>query len=408
MNILLVSHTFPYPPNEGIKSPLFNLLKEFSKANKVVLVSFIKKEEEKYLPIIRNHCDEVIVVNHNLSRNVFSRVKSVFLDREPYFVKQFFNIEFFGILKSKIQSQHFDVIFFDFINTVVYRERISILSACKCFLHLHDAMSMLYYRNFTVEKNLIKRFYWFNQYKKILYYENKLQNYFFKITVVSQKDKEWLVEKSKIPCEKIEVVPNGIDLDFFRSYSCEEVDKFRKELSINFPAIIFRGIMNFQPNIDACLWFLQNVFPLLKKDIPEIKFCVVGPNPPKKVLKYRSEDIIVTGYVEDIRKYMVSCDVNVCPMISGSGIKNKIMEAMALGKPSVVTSIATEGIPELKNGENILIADSPEEFAEKIKMLLNNSLLYEKIAVSGRKIMEEKYNWSDIAEKFIKIFKEIK
>ncbi|MFQ3675907.1 MAG: glycosyltransferase family 4 protein, partial [Endomicrobiia bacterium] len=129
-------------------------------------------------------------------------------------------------------------------------------------------------------------------------------------------------------------------------------------------------------------------------------------DPSHKLLKLakKFKDVIVTGYVEDIRDYISIATVNVCPMISGSGIKNKILESMSMGIPSVITTIAGEGMPEIKDYENVLISDDAQDFIQKIVMLIKDKNLYNKIVINGRKLIEERYNWRSVTERFLDIF----
>lgn len=399
MKILFISHIFPYPPDEGIKLPVYNLLKEFSKKHEITLFTFIKNQQRQYIHLISRYC-RVITVNSDIKKNPLHRIFFSLTSNLPYNIIQFFNREFYQILNQMLIKESYDVIFFDFLTTSYYRKVIHKFTPS--VLHYYDAMSMLFYRNFLIEKNLFKKLYWFLQYKKLLKYEFEMQNWFDKITVVAPKDKNWLCEKAKINSEKIEVIPNGVDIEYFYF-------KFDRNYTSEPKSLLFRGIMNFKPNVDACVYFLKKIWPILKNKIPETKLYIVGPNPTKEILKYASKDknIIVTGYVEDIREYIVKSKVNICPMVSGSGIKNKILESLAMGTPSVVTSIAAEGIPELKEKENVLIADTPQEFVEKIKILFEDESLYKKLAFNGRKLIEERYTWKKVAERFFEIFEEI-
>lgn len=399
MRILFISHTFPYPPDEGIKLPVYNLLKEFSKNSLITLLTFIEEKQKQYIPLMSKFC-KVVAIDKNIKKNLFHRIFFSLTSKLPYNVIQFFNKEFYQVLTQMIKDESYDLIFFDFLTTSYYKKNLN--KTIPSVLHYYDAMSMLFYRNFFTERNVFKKFYWYAQYKKLLTYECEMQNWFNKITVVAQKDKDWLCEKAKVDCKKIEVVPNGVDIEYFYF-------KFDKNYISEPNSLLFRGIMNFKPNVDACLYFLEEIWPVLKHKIPDIKFYIVGPNPTKEILKYANKDknIVVTGYVEDIREYIARSRVNVCPMISGSGIKNKILESLAMGTPSVITSTAKEGIPELKDAENVLIADTPIEFANKVKKLFEDKDLYNKIAYNGRKLIEEKYTWNRVAERFYKIFEEI-
>ncbi len=405
MKILFLSHTFPYPPNEGIKRPAYHLIKEFSKNNEVTLLSFILPNEKKYVDELKKYCKHIETITWQPSKNVIKRFLLTLFSSLPYNIHQFFSKEFCYTLEKLLQSEKYDIIFFDFLTTAIYSRKITI--SIPKILHYYDAMSMLFYRNFLVDKNVIKKIYWYIQYKKIINFEHQFSSMFDKVTVVATKDKSWLTEKSGLNNSKVEVIPNGVDIEYFVPYGKQEVENIRKKYNISTPSLLFRGIMNFQPNIDACLWFLNNVYPIVKKHIPEIKFYIVGPGTPKKIKKYVNKDIIVTGYVEDLRVYIAATSINICPMISGSGIKNKILESLAMGKPSVITSIACEGIPELKDGENVLIADTPQEFADKIILLFKNNDLYQKIAYNGRKLVEKNYTWEKAVKKFYKLFEEL-
>lgn len=400
MKILFVSSFFPYPPDEGIKMPAYNLIKQFTLlGHKVVLLSLIKKGEERYVSFLKEITEKIFVVEHKISKSILKRLFSFFY-KEPFNTYQFYSQKFLTKIKEVISLENPDIVFFDFFTTVRYRQNLDL--KIPTILHYHDAVSMLFYRNFILEKNFFSKIYWYSQFKKLLNFEYKLQSLFDKIVVVAQKDKDWLLDKSKLTSNKIEVIPNGVDVDYFYY-------KFNKKFNEEPYSILFRGIMNFKPNIDACLYFLKEIYPLLKKEIPQIKFYIVGPNPPKTLFSYAKKDrsIIITGYVEDIREYIIKCKINVCPMISGSGIKNKILESLAMGTPSVITSVASEGIPELKHKENVLIADNVENFVESIKMLFYDKNLYIKISQNGRKLIEEKYTWQLISAKFCKVLEEL-
>jgi glycosyltransferase involved in cell wall biosynthesis len=406
MKLLFISSTFPYPLNEGIKVPVYNIIKEFSKFYEVHLLSFVLPQEKKYIEEIKKFCVKVDTIEFIPSKSFVKRVINTFFSKSPYNVKQFFSVEMKNKILELVNQQNFDILFFDFFTTAIYGSSVK-LPIPKLF-HYHDAVSMYFYRNSLVNTNFFERFYWYKQYKKILNFEKKLPVWFDKITVVAKKDKDWLVENLNIEPKNIEVIPNGVDIEYFKFYSEELRIKNKEKLGIKSPSIIFRGAMNFQPNIDACVWFLENVFQILKNKIKNIKFYIVGPNPTKNILKYKSDDVIITGYVEDLKEFMSACDINICPMISGSGIKNKILESLAVGTPTIATSIAAEGVPELKDEENVLIADIPAEFVEKIELLLKNKELYKKIVNNGRKLIEENYTWGKQAKKFLDIFEELR
>ena len=182
----------------------------------------------------------------------------------------------------------------------------------------------------------------------------------------------------------IGIVPHGVDVDHF-AYS----DPHDGEQNI-----VFVGNYLHYPNVDAVLYFYEEIWSRVKDLCPGTKFVIVGQAPPPKIQKLADEESIrVTGKVDDVTPYIREAQIFICPVRLGGGFRGKILEAMAVGRPIVSTSLGSEGIPSI-SGENILIADEPEDFAEAIKKLLRDRDLYETIRRAGRKLVEEKYDWA--------------
>ena len=157
--------------------------------------------------------------------------------------------------------------------------------------------------------------------------------------------------------------------------------------------IMFLGGFDHLPNVDAVKFFVQEIFPGIKREIPDIKFYIVGSNPPKEIMSLRSDDTIVSGYVKDLLPYFENCRALVAPLRYGAGIKGKIVEAMAHGLPVVTTSIGTEGM-DLTDGKNILIADTPEEFARKVVILYNDGTLWNKLSDNSLIAIDKKFSYN--------------
>lgn len=172
-------------------------------------------------------------------------------------------------------------------------------------------------------------------------------------------------------------------------------------------SLIFTGSMSYPPNVHAVLFFFEMIYPLIKQQIPEVKFYVVGNNPSKGILRLRSSDIIITGFVEDIRPYIAKASVVIVPIISDDGgFKIKVLEAMAMGKPIVSTSLGAKGI-DVSDGENIIIAGNPKEFADRVIELLNNEQQRKRIGANARRLIEEKYSWEKMTDMLNDAFQEI-
>ena len=156
--------------------------------------------------------------------------------------------------------------------------------------------------------------------------------------------------------------------------------------------IMFLGGFDHLPNVDAVKYFVQEIFPSIKREIPDIKFYIVGSNPPKEIELLNSDDTIVTGYVKDLAPYFENFRALVAPLRYGAGVKGKIVEAMAHGLPVVTTSIGAEGM-DLTDGENILTADNPEEFARKVVILYNDGTLWNKLSDNSLRTIDNKFSY---------------
>jgi glycosyltransferase involved in cell wall biosynthesis len=191
-------------------------------------------------------------------------------------------------------------------------------------------------------------------------------------------------------------VPTGVDIEYFKP------DGRAPEQGL----ILFLGSMDWMPNIDAVQYFVGSIFPIIKEKYPSAKLAIVGRNPIKSVKELSDDDksIVVTGTVDDVRPYLRKASVMVVPLRAGGGIRIKIFEAMASGVPVVSTSVGAEGL-DVENNKNILIGDSPEDFADKTLRILNNEL--PEISSNARRLVEENFSWEKVTDLFEKYCKTI-
>jgi glycosyltransferase involved in cell wall biosynthesis len=167
--------------------------------------------------------------------------------------------------------------------------------------------------------------------------------------------------------------------------------------------------MNYPPNVEAMVYFIKNILPQIKRKVPDIKLTMAGKKaaPLLKNLAVDNKNITITGFVNDIRPFIGKANVYICPMVSGAGIKNKILEAWAMGKAIVATSLSCQAISEAKHNKNVLISDDPKGFSEFVVKLLKDEKLREKLGRNGRNLVKQKYNWPESAEKILGIIKKI-
>ena len=203
--------------------------------------------------------------------------------------------------------------------------------------------------------------------------------------------------KSHCPDLDIVIIPFGIDTDYFRAVEPEQ----------EFPSLVITGTMSGSRNKRAVLYFYNEVYPLIKARVPQLKLYIVGSNPAKEILQLATDkSVVVTGYVEDLRPYLSRAWVVVAPLQEGFGVKIRVLQAMAIGKSVVSTSMVTTGI-DVSPGQNIIIADSPAEFADRVVELLNDKQLREKIGDNARKLMKKEHSWEKTTDKLNEIFQKV-
>ena len=191
--------------------------------------------------------------------------------------------------------------------------------------------------------------------------------------------------------DKIAVVINGVDTDFFKPI------KMEKEYDL-----VFTGNMGYPPNVNASLYLVKEILPLVRKQKPEITLTLAGASPHPDVKALESNNVHVTGWVEDIREYYAKARIFIAPMQIGTGLQNKLLEAMAMKIPSITSPLANQAL-EAEPGKEILVGDSPEEFADYIIKLLDDKKLSEKLADNGFSFVQNNYNWESATEKLEKI-----
>lgn len=219
-------------------------------------------------------------------------------------------------------------------------------------------------------------------------YEVYISSKFKSVVLVSPLETTLLQEKVNSKCFAI---PPSLDVDKFYALTLKQEGSKK-----GVPRIGFIGAMDVAHNEAAVMFFYENIWPLIKKQVKEVEFFIIGANPTLKVQRLgRDPDVTVTGRVEDIYSYILSCDVIVAPLTFGSGIKIKVLESMACGVPVVATSIAAEGIGA-ENGVHILIADKPEDFCSAIVSLINDSALRQRIAKNARDYVLSRFTHENV------------
>jgi len=393
MKILIISPYFPYPTTHGGKVRIFNIIKYFyKKGYQITLASFppVPKKDSHFFRYMKKFCKNIEELPSNDS--IIPTYK-IFFSKFPSFYIKYISKKAGEKIDRIIEKNKFDIIQIEYTyGGLSILKKYPILTS----LMLHEIEYETTKRKIK-NAGFLKKFYWHFQNIKIKNIEKSILRYPDICFVCSKIDRDY----AKALCSDIDVdiIPNGVDTEY-NKFSDKE-PSFKNSL-------IFTGAMDTIPNQDGIMFFVREIMPLIEKKIPDIRVTVAGSNPQEKIknLEYIYKNITVTGYVKDIRKYIYASTVFIAPLRIGGGTRLKILEAMALGRPVVSTSVGCEGL-EVENKKNIFIADEPEKFAEYIIKLLKDKRLRRKIAKNGRRLIEKKYRWDKIVNKLDKIYQKL-
>ena len=373
MKILIIcSHLPSFSGTHSFRVP--NSIKYLSKKymHNITIVSFkYLKDDPKQYDYLKEYCDEIETVD--IPASLFHRARY-------YIVNGIIGIPSRKMqkrIKELLKQTEFDVILIPEVDAPSMLSYASDLNLPKV-LEVWDIPQVHYEAYKKLEKKM---------HKKLLrlwqYFEAKnREKYYTKFDMcITPTERDRDILKSYLPNLEISVIPYGVNMDSVNKAFIED-----------FPSLIFTGNMGSLFNQRSILYFYDKIYPLIKKAFPEIKLCIVGKNPSEEIIQMaRDKSVIVTGYVESLKPYLGHASVVTLP-IHGYGIKTRLLEIMAMGKPVVTSSAGIHGI-NVTPEENIIIADEPEEFARRVIELLNDGQLRKRIGTNARKLMEEEYSW---------------
>jgi len=385
MRILHISARLPYPLYKGDALRGYYQIKYLSRRHSIVLLSFIESQEQlRYLPELEKFCDHVETVLLSRNRSFLNATFS-FFSKMPLQVNYFRSSQMRKKIKWLLQTESFDLVHLQSIRVAPY---LIFYENIPRVIDLIDAQSIVMKRRFKRERLLLKPIFYL-EWQRVKNYELDVCADFNQVIVVSEAEKEAIQTKVAIA-----VNHNGVDTEIFSL-----VSEGREPSTL-----VFTGNMGYFPNVDAVMYFTQEIFPIVKKRIPSVKFYIVGANPIRKIQRLDADQhIVVTGLVDNVHRHLKKATLSVCPMRAGSGIQNKVLEAMATGTPVVATDYAIGGL-RVTHGQDIMVANKPTEFARRVIELLSNHELRQKISRNARRLVEKNYSWDSSIQQLEKIY----
>lgn len=385
-SILFLSRWFPYPTNNGSKLRVHNLLRGLAKYHDVTLLSFADQPDASpEAPELQSICSEVHVIPWREFDPNSRNARIGFLGSKPRFLSDTHSVEMENKIRSLISRNKYDLVIASQLSMASYHENFGSLPAIFEEIELglfHDGA--VYADGFF--RRLRLSLTWF----KLREYLSRILDSFSHCTVVSEQERRLFADHFPGHRGKVSAIPNCINV--------EEYEKLSVEPTPN--QLIFSGPFRYFANYEAMQWFVDKVFPRVLEQVPDARLLITGDHagltlPP-------APNVTLTGYVPDIKSLMASSWISIAPLLNGGGTRLKILEAMAVGTPVIATSKGAEGLDAVP-GEHLLIADTPDAFADQVIRTLGDRGTRDRLSINGKRLVKEKYNWETVMPRFLQL-----
>ena len=387
MKILYVCHRFPFPPARGGKIRPFNMIKHLSQRHEVVVASLVRSQKEaEEGKGLASFCRDFIM-SHVTAPAAWTRMIARLPTWSPSSMGYFHSPELGRQIHERLQRERFDLVFVHCSSVAPYVSRITTAPKILDFGDM-DSQKWLEYRQFKPFP--LSLGYWLEGCKMEVA-EKALARCFDLCTCTTRAELETL-RQFEVPVET-DWFPNGVDAEYF----CPTDVPYDPEL------IAFVGRMDYFPNQQAMLFFANEVLPRVQSKRPAAKLVIIGAEPSAEIRRLgQRPGITVTGTVPDVRDHVRRAAVSVAPLLIARGTQNKIIECMAMGVPVVTSPEASGGVDALP-GEHLLVAHSPQEYAEKLLTVMSEPATRHRLAMSGRARVEDHHNWENSMAKLDRI-----
>lgn len=377
MKLFVLVSRVPYPLEKGDKLRAYHQIKRLSQQHEVFLCCL---NDAKVSPEAREHlqtiCTRLEIIDLKRWRIPLNLLLG-FLGKMPFQVRYFYQRHAQKKIDRYVSEFQPDHIYCQLVRTTEYvKDKFQFPKT----LDYMDTLSKGMERRTNNAPPYLK-FLFQTETRRLIFYENLMFEYFDHCSIISEQDRELIYHSER---EEIAIIPNGVDTDFFQPAEEEKTHD-----------LVFTGNMNYPPNVDSVAYLVERILPLIKKEMPDVRILVSGVNPAKKILALAEEysNVEVTGWVEDIRHSYARSKIFLAPMQIGTGLQNKLLEAMAMGIPCITSDLANNAIGAVPD-ESILIGQTPAEYAMKVLQLLADPEQRDRIAKSGTQLVHDRFNWN--------------
>ncbi len=393
MKILFLANRVPYPPFRGDKLKIHNLAKRLKGKHELHLITFVQNSEEwQYEEILHEFFDNVTLIPLPKWKSILLTIKAFFTGK-PFQIEYFHSNRLKNILQPILHSENFDAIHVQHLRMA---QHIPEKFRNHAILDLPDAFSLYWKRRYERAKGFFTSLFAKVEHSRLLKYEKAVLSTYKKVLVCSYEDLYFL--RNNIPHAQLDLLPNGVDLETFKPSKLVEPIPFR---------VLFTGNMDYEPNIDAVIYFVNNMWPFILQSVPDAEFIIAGQRPVKRVKSLASSNIKVTGFIKNLADEYAKASVVVAPLRFGAGTQNKVIEAMSMGIPVVCTEVGFKGLG-IQSGEGAFMEKEEISFIHRVVELLTNKPLAQNTGEKGKDFIKKTLDWDIIAKQLEQYLYEVK
>jgi len=376
MKIFVLLPRVPWPLEKGDKLRAYNQIKQLSKNNEIVLCALnydSKLDKQAAFHALQPYCVSVNFIDLRRPIVAFNTIRAFFLGL-PLQCGFFYSSKAKKKIHALIETHKPDMLFGQLLRVAPYLHKVNLPKT----IDYQDVFSMGMKRRADIADIFTKPFYMM-EYNRLKKYERMIFDEFDVKTIISEPDRNEIDHPEK---KKILIVPNGVDYDYYTPRECEK--KYD---------IVFTGNMSYAPNVNAVEYLAYEIMPLVWEKMPDAKMYIAGANPDIRVRRVACENIIVSGWIDDMRDAYAQSRIFIAPMRIGTGLQNKLLEAMSMKLPCITTPLANGSLHAV-NGKDILVGNRSDELAADIVYLLQNKVKADELAQRGYDFVHRVYDWS--------------
>lgn len=395
MRILILDEEFPFPANTGKRTRSFNLYRRLAARFRIRYVGYGETGAIAEAALREHGIETVAVppqVPHKEGAAFYLRLAANLFSRFPYIVSSHYSSAYLDVVREQMSEFAPALVLCEWTPYALYAKD---LPSVKRMVSAHNVEADIWQRYFENEASPPRRWYIREQWRKVARFERSALNWVDALVAVSEPDRIRLAQQKASLHTR--VIANGVDLEYFRPLA----------QPVSRQHLVFTGSMDWRPNQDAARYFAREILPLLRRVRPELECTFVGRSPPPDIQTLaKFPGFNLTGTVDDVRPYVERAAVYVVPLRIGGGSRLKILEALAMGRPVVSTTVGAEGL-DVINERDLLLADDPASFAQAVLRALDDSDLCDRLVVQGRQLVEQNYGWDALAERFARFICEV-